>query len=135
MKKFLYIIAIASFVNLSLTSCSEDDTVMELPNPNPNPNIETQLNISTSSESAYTGSPVIISATAGGNAVGDATIYINDVVIPNVNNYSKDDLAVTRTGDMYIIVKKTIGTIKVYAKRAGYIDSNSLSILYKQNPN
>lgn len=132
MKKFLYIIAIASFANLSLTSCSEDDTVMEIPSPNPNPNISTQLNISTSSTTSYTGSSVTISATAGATVIGDATIYINDVEIPNTSTYIKDDLSITRTGNQYHIVKNTIGNIKVYAKRAGYLDSNSVDILYSK---
>lgn len=125
MKKILFFIAIASFSVIGFSSCSEDDTVLETPVPNQNPNIGQQLtltaNASYSTEKkryfSQLGNQVMLSATSGGSAVSDATFYVNGKEIMG-NQYTSN----------------TITTVTVQAKRAGYLDSNVITIQFAQKP-
>lgn len=125
MKKLFYFIAIASISTLGFTSCSEDDPVMEIPAPNPNPNVGEQLKIS--SDATYIedldiffielGKSVKFTTTSGSNTIDDVTYYVNEVEI---------------TGNTY--THTTIANVKVQAKRAGYVDSDILTIQFAQKP-
>lgn len=115
MKKILFFIAITSFSSLGITSCSDDETVMEVPNPNPNPNISKQLVVVSDKTKADVNSPVTFTATAAGTTVSDAIFYVDGLAIK---------------GNIY--VKTTIGTIKVQAKRAGNLDSDFISVRFDQ---
>lgn len=125
MKKILFFIAIASFSTIGFTSCSEDDAVVELPNPNQNPNIGEQLKIT--SNATYIedkdvlfiklGQSVKFTTTSGTNTIADAIYYVDGVKI-NGNTY-------THT---------TIANVKVQAKRAGFTDSEIITIQFAQKP-
>lgn len=126
MKKILFFIAIASFSTIGFTSCSGDDTVAEVPTPNQNPNVGQQLKVST--DAAYIKDknmyfkelgkgPVKFTTTSGTNTIADAVYYVDGVKI-NGNTY-------THT---------TIANVKVQAKRAGYGDSEIITIQFAQKP-
>lgn len=129
MKKLFFFIAIATFSTIGLTSCSEDDAVMEIPTPNPNPNVNQQLKIipitSTSTHIKKSGSPrfselnktVKFITKSGNKTITDAIYYVDGVKI---------------NGDTY--THTTIAVVKVQAKRAGYLDSNILEIQFAQKP-
>ena len=126
MKKLLYIFAIATFSTVGFTSCSEDDPIMEIPNPNPNPNVSNSLEVTcnftynktTGIYYGYTNTPITFTAKSNGATISDATFLVDGVEIQG-GTYSK----------------KTIGNIKVYAKRAGYLDSNVINVRFDQDPN
>ena len=126
MKKILFFIAIASFSTIGFTSCSEDDAVVEIPNPNPNPNVGQQLKVS--ADAAYIKDknlyfkelgkgPVKFTTMSGSNTVADATYYVDGVKI-NGNTY-------THT---------TIANVKIQAKRAGFVDSEIITVQFAQKP-
>ncbi len=115
MKKILFFIAITSFCSFAITSCSDDETVMEKPEPNPNPNIGSKLVLKSDKDTLYVDSPVKFSAKVSGTEIKDATFFVDGEAI---------------NGDSY--VKTTIGTIKVQAKRAGYLDSELISVYFYQ---
>lgn len=125
MKKVFFFIAIASFSLFSLTSCSEDDAVMEIPAPNPNPNIEKQLTIS--SNASYNkdkdmyysplGMEVTFTTTSGTTTIPDVVYYVDGVKI---------------TGNKY--KHTTIAIVQVQARRAGYLDSNNIRVQFAQKP-
>ncbi|WLD22978.1 hypothetical protein NU10_09630 [Flavobacterium dauae] len=125
MKKLFFFIAIATFSTIGLTSCSEDDPVVEIPTPNPNPNVEKQLVLS--SNATYVkekdvlfselGKQVTFTTKSDSTAVTDVTYYVDGVAI---------------VGNKY--AHTTIAVVKVQAKRAGYLDSNILEIQFAQKP-
>lgn len=125
MKKILFFIAIASFSTIGFTSCSEDDAVMEIPTPNPNPNVGQQLKVTSNGtyikdKNLYfseLGKPVKLTTTSGSNAIGDATYYVDGVKI---------------NGDTY--AHTTIANVKIQAKRAGFIDSETITVQFAQKP-
>lgn len=125
MKKILFFIAIASFSTIGFTSCSGDDTVVEVPTPNPNPNVGQQLKVTSNGtyikdKNLYfseLGKPVKFTTTSGSNTIGDATYYIDGVKI---------------NGDTY--AHTTIANVKVQAKRAGFIDSETITVQFGQKP-
>jgi len=126
MKKILFFIAIASFSTIGFTSCSEDDAVMEIPTPNPNPNVNQQLKIAT--DAAYIKDknmyfkelgkgPVKFTTTSGSNTITDVVYYVDGVKI-NGSTY-------THT---------TIANVKVQARRAGFVDSEIITVQFAQKP-
>jgi len=115
MKKILFFIAITSFCSFAITSCSDDETVMEKPEPNPNPNIGSLLVVKSNKAKAVVDTAVKFTATESGTEIKDATFFVDGEPIK---------------GDSY--VKTTIGTIKVQAKRAGYLDSEFISVQFYQ---
>lgn len=115
MKKILFFIAITSFCSFGMISCSDDETVIEKPDPNPNPNISSQLVVKSDKAKAVMNTPVKFTATDAGTQIKDATFFVDGEPIK---------------GDTY--TKKTIGTIKVQAKRAGYLDSELISVQFYQ---
>lgn len=117
MKKILFFIAITSFCSFAMNSCSDDETVMEKPEPNPNPNIGSRLALKSDKDSLYVDSPVKFTATASGTEIKDATFFVDGEPI---------------SGNSYI--KTTIGNIKVQAKRAGYLDSEFITVRFDQDP-
>lgn len=117
MKKILLFIAIVSFTSFGMISCSEDDPVLEDPVPNPNPNIETQLKITHNGSFRLLGSEAIFVAMSGATQIQDATFYVDGKEILG-NRYSQS----------------TIGEVKVQARRAGYIDSEFVTIQFAQKP-
>lgn len=125
MKKILFFIAISTFSAISFTSCSEDEPVMETPTPNPNPNVGAQLKISSDAKFiedknllfVELGQKVILKATSGTNTVSDATFYVDGVKISG-NTYEHT----------------TIANVKFQAKRAGFIDSEIITIQFAKSP-
>ena len=126
MKKILFFIAIASFSTIGFNSCSEDDAVMEIPTPNPNPNVGQQLRVSTDAtyirdKNMYFKElgkgPVKFTTNSGTNTIADAVYYVDGVKI-NGNTY-------THT---------TIANVKVQAKRAGFVDSEIITVQFAQKP-
>lgn len=115
MKKILFFIAITSFCSLGMASCSDDETVMEKPEPNPNPNIGSQLTLKSDKDTLHVNTAVKFTAKASGTEIKDATFFVDGEPIK---------------GSTY--TKKTIGTIKVQAKRAGYLDSEFISVYFYQ---
>ena len=125
MKKILFFIAIASFSTIGFTSCSEDDAVMEIPTPNPNPNVGQQLKVMSNAtfikdKNLYfseLGKPVKFTTTSGSNTIDDATYYVDGIEI---------------NGDTY--AHTTIANVKIQAKRAGFIDSEIITVQFAQKP-
>lgn len=125
MKKILFFIAIASFSTIGFTSCSGDDAVMEVPTPNKNPNVGEQLKVTSNAtyiedKNLYyspLGAPVKFTTMSGTNTVADAIYYVDGVKI-NGNTY-------THT---------TIANVKVQAKRAGFTDSDFITVQFAQKP-
>jgi len=126
MKKILFFIAIASFSTIGFTSCSEDDAVMEIPTPNPNPNVNQQLKIATDAPyiedkkmyfKELGKGPVKFTTTSGSNTIADVIYYVDGVKI-NGNTY-------THT---------TIANVKVQARRAGFVDSEIITVQFAQKP-
>lgn len=125
MKKILFFIAIALFSTIGFTSCSEDDAVMEIPTPNPNPNVGQQLVVTSNAtyikdKNMYfseLSKPVKFTTTSGSNTIADVIYYVDGVKI-NGNTY-------THT---------TIATLKVQARRAGFIDSEIITLQFAQKP-
>lgn len=125
MKKILFFIAIASFSTIGFTSCSEDDAVMEIPTPNPNPNVGQQLKITSNAtyiqeKNMYfspLSMPVKFTTTSGTNTIADAVYYVDGVKI-NGNTYTQT----------------TISNVKVQAKRAGFVDSEFITVQFAQKP-
>lgn len=124
MKKIFFFIAIAAST-MGFISCSEDDTVMELPNPNPNPNLEKQLTLTSTGnynkdKDMYfspLGMEVTFTTKEGTNTITDAVYYVDGVKI--IGNKYKHT---------------TIATVKVQARRAGYLDSNIIKVQFAQKP-
>jgi|SRR5690606_24207672 len=125
MKKLFFFIAIASFSTIGLTSCSEDETVPEIPTPNPNPNIEQQLALS--SNATYVEEKDILFSEL--NKEVTFTTKSDSVAITDVTYYVDGKEIV---GDKY--AHTTIAIVKVQARRAGYLDSNILEIQFAQKP-
>lgn len=124
MKKILFFVAIVSFTSLGLVSCSEDDPVMETPTPNPNPNVGKQLKLVPNATFIKLGEEVTFKATSGGTDVTDATFYVNGNPIK---------------GNKYKLVHEgtnapVIGEIKAHTRRAGYKDSEVVTIQFAQQP-
>jgi len=125
MKKILFFIAIASFSTIGFTSCSGDDTVVEVPTPNPNPNVGEQLKVTSNAtfikdKNIYfseLGKPVKFTTISGSNTIADAAYYVDGVKI---------------NGDTY--AHTTIANVKVQAKRAGFIDSETITVQFAQKP-
>src|SRR5690606_33899298 len=117
MKKILFLIAIVSFTSFGVVSCSEDDPVVAAPVPNPHPNIGEQLRIVHNGAFRPLGTEAIFEAMSGATEIKDATFYVNGKAIPG-NKYSQS----------------TIGEVKVQARRAGYVDSEFVTIQFAQNP-
>ena len=125
MKKILFFIAIASFSTIGLTSCSEDDPVMEAPVPNPNPNVGEQLKITSSGtyikeKNIYfvqLGSSATLSTTSGSKTISDAVYYVDGKKISG-NTYAHSSIA----------------NVKIQAKRAGYTDSEFITVQFAQKP-
>lgn len=126
MKKILFFIAIASFSTIGFTSCSEDDAVMEIPAPNPNPNVNQQLKIATDApfirdKNMYFKElgkgPVKFTTTSGSTTIADVVYYVDGVKI-NGNSY----------------IHTTIANVKVQARRAGFVDSEIITIQFAQKP-
>lgn len=117
MKKIFFFITIASFSMFSFTSCSEDDAVMEVPVPNPNPNIGEQLRIEHNGAFRPLGTQAIFKAMSGTTEITDATFYVDGKAIP---------------GKTY--TQSTISNVKVQARRAGYVDSEFVTIQFAQKP-
>ncbi len=125
MKKILFFIAIASFSTVGFTSCTQDDAVVEIPTPNPNPNVNEQLKIT--ADATYIqdknmyfsqlGKPVKFTTTSGSNTIADVTYYVDGVKI---------------TGNTY--AHTTIANVKVQAKRAGFVDSEFITVQFAQKP-
>lgn len=117
MKKILFFIAIVSFTSFGVVSCSEDDPVLEAPVPNPNPNIGEQLTITHNGKFRPLGTEAIFEAKSGTTSIPDATFYVDGKALPG-NRYSQS----------------TIGEVQVQARRAGYTDSEFVTIQFAQNP-
>lgn len=125
MKKILFFIAIASFSTIGFTSCSEDEAVMEIPTPNPNPNVGQQLKVTANatyiqSKNMYYSPlnvPVKFTTMSGSNTIVDAVYYVDGVKI-NGNTYAHS----------------TIANVKVQAKRAGFLDSETITVQFAQKP-
>ena len=126
MKKILFFIAIASFSTIGFTSCSGDDAVVEIPTPNPNPNVNQQLKIATDApyiedKNMYFKElgkgPVKFTTTSGSNTIADVVYYVDGVKI-NGNTYAHS----------------TIANVKVQAKRAGFLDSETITVQFAQKP-
>ncbi|HLV51938.1 MAG TPA: hypothetical protein VKY44_08290 [Flavobacterium sp.] len=117
MKKILFFMAIVSFTSFGLVSCSEDDPVVEAPVPNPNPNVGEQLRIVHNGKFRLLGSEAIFEAMSGTTQIQDAVFYVDGKEIPG-NKYSQS----------------TIGEVKVQARRAGYVDSEFVTIQFAQKP-
>lgn len=125
MKKILFFIAITSFSTIGFTSCSGDDTVVEVPTPNQNPNVGEQLKVTTNAtyikeKNMYfspLNAPVKFTTISGSNTIADATYYVDGVEI---------------NGDTY--AHTTIANVKVQAKRAGFIDSEIITVQFAQKP-
>lgn len=125
MKKILFFIAIASFSTIGFTSCSEDEAVMEIPTPNPNPNVGQQLKVTANatyiqSKNMYYSPlnvPVKFTTMSGSNTIADAVYYVDGVKI-NGNTYAHS----------------TIANVKVQAKRAGFLDSETITVQFAQKP-
>ncbi len=125
MKKILFFIAIASFSTIGFTSCSEDEAVMEIPTPNPNPNVGEQLKVTANatyiqSKNMYyspLNAPVKFTTMRGSNTIADAVYYVDGVKI-NGNTYAHS----------------TIANVKVQAKRAGFLDSETITVQFAQKP-
>lgn len=115
MKKILFFIAITSFCSLGMASCSDDEPVIEKPEPNPNPNIGSQLTLKSDKDTLHVNTQVKFTVKSSGTDIKDATLFVDGEPI---------------NGDSY--VKTTIGTIKVQAKRAGYLDSELISVYFYQ---
>ena len=125
MKKILFFIAIASFSTVGFTSCTQDDEVVEIPTPNPNPNVNEQLKIT--ADATYIqdknmyfsqlGKPVKFTTTSGSNTIADVTYYVDGVKI---------------IGNTY--AHTTIANVKVQAKRAGFVDSEFITVQFAQKP-
>ncbi|MBA5791642.1 hypothetical protein H1R17_10485 [Flavobacterium sp. xlx-214] len=125
MKKILFFIAISTFSAISFTSCSEDEPVMETPTPNPNPNVGAQLKISSDAKFikeknllfVELGQKVTLTTTSGTTPINDVTYYVDGVKMD---------------GNVY--EHKTIANVKFQAKRAGFIDSEIITIQFAQHP-
>lgn len=125
MKKILFFIAIASFSTIGFSSCSEDETVMEIPSPNVNPNVGEQLKVTANANynaekkryEIQLGGVVKFTTRSGSNVISDATYYADGIKI---------------VGDTY--TSKTISNTKIQAKRAGYVDSEYIIVQYAQKP-
>jgi len=117
MKKILLFIAIVSFASFGVVSCSEDDPVVEAPVPNPNPNIGKQLTIEHNGKYRPLGSDAIFEAMVDSSEIEDATFYVDGKAIRG-NRYSQS----------------TIGEVQVQARRAGYTDSEFVTIQFAQEP-
>ena len=125
MKKILFFITIASFSTIGFTSCSGDDTVVEVPTPNPNPNVGQQLKVTSNAtyikdKNLYfseLNKPVKFTTMSGSSTIADATYYVDGVKI---------------NGDTY--THTTIANVKVQAKRAGFVDSELITVQFAQKP-
>jgi len=127
MKKLFYFIAIASISTLGFTSCSEDEPVVEIPTPNQNPNKGEALKLEPTGNNVTKlpngkyyvklGDAVTLKATSGTTAIADATFYVDGVKI---------------TGDSYN--HGSIADVEIQAKRAGYLDSNTIIVQFAQKP-
>lgn len=126
MKKILFFIAIASFSTIGFTSCSEDDAVVEIPTPNPNPNVGQQLKVTANTtyikeKNMYfkelDKGPVKFTTTSGSNTIADVVYYVDGVKI---------------NGDTYTHI--TIANVKVQARRAGFVDSEIITVQFAQKP-
>ncbi len=117
MKKIFFFIAITTFSSIGFISCSGDDYVAEVPTPNPNPNIGEQLRIVHNGAFRPLGTQAIFTAMNGSTEITDATFYVDGNAIPG-KTYSQS----------------TIGEVKVQARRAGYTDSEFVTIQFAQKP-
>lgn len=117
MKKLFYFIAIASVSTIGFTSCSEDDPIMELPTPNQNPNITVALKLTPSDTFIELGNEVTLKSFVGNTEIKDATYYVDGVAIE---------------GDTYD--HGSIANVEIQAKRAGYLDSNIVTVQFAQKP-
>lgn len=117
MKKIFFFIAIITFSTIGFTSCSGDDSVVEIPNPNPNPNVGEQLRIVHNGTFRPLGTQAMFQAMSGSTQVTDAVFYVDGKAIP---------------GSTY--TQSTIGEVKVQARRAGYVDSEFVTIQFAQKP-
>ena len=114
MKKLFFFIAIATFSTIGLTSCSEDDPVVEIPLPNENPNISKKLMITANASFIKLGDTLRLKATVDSIEVKDATFYVDDVAIDSTK-----------------YVQNTISEVMVHARRAGYLDSEKIKIQFR----
>lgn len=124
MKKILFFIAIVSFTSFGMISCSEDDPVIEIPTPNANPNVGKQLKLVPNNTFIKLGQQVTFKAMSGATEITDATFYVNGEPI-------KDN--------KYILINEgtnapVVGEIKAHTRRAGYVDSEVVTIQFAQNP-
>lgn len=122
MKKILFFIAIVSFTSFGMISCSEDDPVMEVPIPNENPNTGQQLKLVPSVLFVKLGREVTFKAMSGKTEITDAVFYVNGESIE---------------GNKYIMIYEgtnapVVGEIKANVRRAGYIDSEVVTIKFAQ---
>lgn len=117
MKKILFFIAIASFSTIGFTSCSEDDAVMEIPTPNKNPNVGQQLVVTPSAKFIPLGQSVTLKTYSGSTEIKDAIYYVEGREI---------------SGSTYM--HTTIANVKIQAKRAGYLDSEVITVQFAQKP-
>ena len=125
MKKILFFVAIVSFTSFGLVSCSEDDPVMETPTANPNPNVGKQLKLVPNATFIKLGNKVTFKAMSGSNEVIDATFYVNGEPIKGKEYQllSEDKSP-----------KPIIGEVKAHTRRAGYEDSEVVTIQFAQQP-
>jgi|GEM_PF-3132004 len=125
MKKILFFVAIVSFTSFGLVSCSEDDPVMETPTPNPNPNVGKQLKLVPNATFIKLGDTLKLKAMNGSFEVSDATFYVNGEPIKG-----KEYQLLSETNP----AKPIIGEIKAHTRRAGYKDSEVVTIQFAQQP-
>ena len=117
MKNIFFFIAIATFSTIGFTSCSGDDAVVEIPTPNPNPNVGQQLRIVHNGTFRTLGTQAMFQAMSGTTPIADAVFYVDGKAI---------------SGKTY--TQSTISNVKVQARRAGYIDSEFVTIQFAQKP-
>lgn len=117
MNKFFFYIAVVAFSTIGFTSCSGDDTLMEIPTPNPNPNVGHQLTIVHNGAFRPLGTQAIFKAMIDSIEITNAVFYVDGRVIPG-KTYSQS----------------TIGEVQVQARRAGYADSEFVTIQFAQKP-
>lgn len=117
MRKILFFFAVVSFGSLGMVACSEDDPVLEAPVPNPNPNVGKQLRIVHNGDFRTLGSKAIFNAYSNSLPISDAYFYVDGELIMG-NEYTQN----------------TIGEVQVQARRAGYEDSEIVTIQFAKEP-
>ena len=116
MKKIFLLAIVGSMGLFATTACSSDDEVpFEELTPNPNPNKGEQLKVVPSKQKLKVNTNVTFTTKSGSTTISDPIYYI-DGEPTSSNTYTQ----------------KTIGTIEVQARRAGYQDSEVITIEFVQ---